>query len=49
MFLVLTHIPLVVPAALAFGSPRSAHLDRCKLVVLAGQHFGPGLAANLQL
>ena len=49
MLRVLTHIPLVVPAALAFGPPRSAHLDRCELVVVTGEHFRPGFTAQLQL
>ena len=49
MVWVLTHISLVVPAALTFGSPCSAHLDQREFIVLAGQQFCPGLATNLQL
>ena len=45
----LTHISFVVPAALAFGSTCSAHFDHREVVVLAGQKFGPGFAADLQL
>ena len=43
----LAHVSLVMPAALAFGSPRSAHLDQRELVLMAGEHFSPGLSPQL--
>ena len=47
MLRVLTHIPLVGQQR-SFGSPRSAHLDRCDSSS-GWPALRPGLAANLQL
>tara|TARA_A200000113_G_scaffold158226_1_gene142895 strand:- start:11 stop:202 length:192 start_codon:yes stop_codon:yes gene_type:complete len=47
MVWMLAHVSLVVPAALAFGSPRSAHVDQREVVLVAGEHFSPGLSTQL--
>ena len=49
MVTVLTNIGFVMPAALAFLAAGSGYLDDRQWAVLAGQHFGPGFAAQLQL
>ena len=45
----LTNIPFVVPAAIAFDAACPAHLDHRIGVVLAGQQFRPGFTTELEL
>ena len=45
----LTNIPFVVPAAIAFDAAGPAHLDHRNGIVLAGEQFRPGFTTELEL